>query len=133
MPMARRTNIIRELVPLFFVKSIESSVQFYRDRLGFEVALTWEPEGKLGWCRLERDRSAVMLEQSCEEDGPAVGPSRGIGFYFICDDADEMHSELTERGLHIAPPHVAFYGMKQVFVTDPDGYRLCFESQADTA
>jgi uncharacterized glyoxalase superfamily protein PhnB len=133
MSVTRRTNTIRELVPLFFVESIESSVEFYRDRLGFEVALTWEPEGKLGWCRLERDGSAVMLQQVCEEDGPAEDRGRGIGFYFICDDADAIHAELTERGLNLAQPHVAFYGMKQVFVTDPDGYRLCFESQVEPA
>lgn len=133
MPLTERTATVRELVPLLFVRDIERSTVFYRDSLGFEVASKWEPDGKLAWCRLQRDGSAVMLQQATAEDEPAEGRGRGIGFFFICDDAEAMHAELSDRGLHAAPPHVAFYGMKQVFLKDPDGYELCFESPAEPA
>jgi hypothetical protein len=43
-----------------------------------------------------------------------------------------MHEELTARGLALAPPTVAYYGMKQLFVVDPDGYELCFENDVST-
>ena len=133
MPLTQSTGTVRELVPLLFVQDIERSMDFYRDGLGFEVASKWEPGGKLAWCRLQRDGSAVMLQQACEEDGPAEGRGRGIGFFFICDDAGTIHAELSGRGVHLAPPQVAFYGMKQVFVKDPDGYELCFESPIEPA
>jgi len=133
MPLTQRTGTVRQLVPLLFVQDIESSMGFYRDRLGFEVDGKWEPEGKLAWCRLQRDGSAVMLQQACDEDGPAEGRGRGICFFFICDDAGAIHTELSGRGVHLAPPQVAFYGMKQVFVKDPDGYELCFESPTEPA
>lgn len=122
------TPIIRELVPLLFVENINRSVEFYRDRLGFEMTASWEPEGQLAWCRLQRGGSAVMLQQACDEDGPAEGRGRGVGFFFNCDDADALFHEFIERGLLIDPPTVAFYGMKQVFVSDPEGYNLCFQS-----
>jgi glyoxylase I family protein len=51
-----------------------------------------------------------------------------VAFYFVCDDAESMHAELTARGLSLDPPTVAYYGMKQLFVPEPDGYALCFES-----
>ena len=57
----------------------------------------------------------------------------GRSFFFICDDADAIHAELSGRGLHPAPPQVAFYGMKQVFLKDPDGHELCFESPTEPA
>jgi uncharacterized glyoxalase superfamily protein PhnB len=133
MPLTQKIGTIRELVPLLFVRDIESSMGFYRDGLGFAVAGTWEPEGKLAWCRLQRDGSAIMLQQADEEDGPAGGRGRGVGFFFICDDAAAIHTELSGRGVHLAPPQVAFYGMKQIFVTDPDGYELCFESPTEPA
>ena len=69
---------------------------------------------------------ALMLQQTTEEDEPAEGRGRGVAFFFICDDADAIHAELSGRGLHPAPPQVAFYGMKQVFLKDPDGHELCF-------
>lgn len=126
----------RQLVPLLTVTSIERSVQFYRDRLGFQMREKWEPDGKLAWCWMARDDWAVMLQQDCpEEDGPAEGRGRGVTFYCNCDDADAVHAELTQRGLKLQPPTVAFYGMKQVYLNDPDGYQLCFESptaQAET-
>ena len=28
------------------------------------------------------------------------------------------------------PPKVAWYGMKQLYLTDPDGYGLCFQWKA---
>jgi uncharacterized glyoxalase superfamily protein PhnB len=128
MSAASATATIRELVPLFFVEDILRSAAFYQERLGFELTQKWEPEGKLGWCRLARDGSAVMLQQANDEDGPAAGRGRGVCFYFNCDDVQAIYSEFTERGLALQPPAAAFYGLNQVFVTDPDGYELCFQS-----
>ena len=120
----------RQLVPLLTVTDIERSVAFYVDRLGFQVREKWEPDGRLSWCWLERDAIAVMLQQHCfDEDGPAEGRGRGIILYCICEDADALHADLTQRGLTLPPPQVAFYGMKQLYVDDPDGYHLCFESR----
>jgi uncharacterized glyoxalase superfamily protein PhnB len=120
---------IHELVPLLFVEDILRSAAFYQGRLGFEMTQTWEPDGKLAWCRLARGRAAVMLQQALpDEDGPAEGRGRGVGFFFICDDASAMHADLASRGLAVAPPKAAFYGMNQIFVKDLDGYELCFQS-----
>ena len=119
---------VRQLRPLLAVQDIQRSVEFYRDRLGFTLTGEAENEGKMFWCSMERGGSAIMLQQAEEEDGPAEGRGRGISFYFICDDADAVHAELISRGLKLSPPSVAYYGMKQVVVPEPDGYYLCFES-----
>jgi uncharacterized glyoxalase superfamily protein PhnB len=119
---------VRELVPLLFVEDIARSVAFYRERLGFEMTGVWEPEGRLAWCRLQRGGSWLMLQQACDEDGPAEGRGRGVEFFFTCDDADALHAEFAARGLSLASPAVAFYGMKQLILKDPDGYELCFQN-----
>ena len=129
MSTAPQTVTVNRLVPLLVVADINASVAFYVERLGFRVVHTWEPEGKLGWCHLERDAGALMFQQSCPgEDGPAEARGRDVWFYFNCDDVDAMYAELRSRGAEIAAPSVAFYGMKQAFVRDPDGYMLCFQS-----
>ena len=133
MPATQRTTTIRELVTLLFVQDIEASIGFYRDHLGFEIVGTWEPDGKVAWCRLQRNNSAIMLQQAGDEDGPAEGRGRGICFFFVCDDVVAIYAELSERGVSLAPPEVAFYGMKQIFLKDPDGYELCFESPTERA
>jgi hypothetical protein len=70
-----------------------------------------------------------MLQQLQEEDGVPRG--RGVCFYFVCDDADAIHAELAARGLELEAPSVARYGMKQLFVPEPDGYLICFESPTE--
>ena len=131
MSVGERVSTVRELVPLLFVADIQRSMAFYCEKLGFRVTQAWEPNGKLSWCRVDRDGSAVMLQEACpEEDGPAEGRGRGVAFFFNCEDVDAAHAEFAARGLDLQPPAVAHYGMKQVFLQDPDGYQLCFQSMA---
>ncbi|QDT26181.1 Glyoxalase-like domain protein [Gimesia panareensis] len=128
--MSSRPTAIQELVPLLFVDDVTHSVAFYQDLLGFELTLKWEPEGKLSWCRLERGSAALMLQQACpDEDGTVEERCKGVGFFFLCDDAQAMYDELLGKGLDLEPPQVAFYGMNQLFLKDPDGYELCFQNQ----
>jgi hypothetical protein len=58
----------------------------------------------------------------------SAGRGRGVTFYFVCDDANAMYAELSSRGLKLDPPRMAHYGMNQLFVPEPNGYALCFES-----
>jgi 2-C-methyl-D-erythritol 4-phosphate cytidylyltransferase len=120
---------VRQLWPLLFIQDIARSVTFYRDRLGFTLAQQAESNGKLFWCRLERGGASIMLQQVQDtEDGPPQARGRGVAFYFVCDDADAVYEEFTSRGLTLKPPEIAYYGMKQLFVPEPDGYTICFES-----
>jgi len=119
---------VRELVPLLMVQDLAVASNFYRNVLGFQFTGRWEPGGQLAWCRMERDGTPIMLQQAEDEDGPADGRGHGVTFYFHCDDVDAFHAEVTSHGLNISSPELAFYGMKQVFLSDPDGYSICFQS-----
>jgi len=123
-----KTAIVRELVPLLFVDDIQSCVDFYIHKLGFSMEMKWEPGGKLAWCRLRRDQSAIMLQQACAEDGPANQRGRGIGFYFNCDDVNAMYADVLARGLKVDPPKAAHYGENQLSLRDPGEYSLIFQS-----
>jgi glyoxylase I family protein len=132
MSVTQSTSAVGELVPLLFVEDAGRSAAFYRDKLGFELTGSWEPEGKLSWCRMRRGGGVLMLQQACpEEDGPAAGRGRGVEFFFTCDDADTVYAELSANGVTVDPPKVAFYGMKQLFLKDPDGYALCFQNPVE--
>ena len=85
----------------------------------------------MGWCRLERGGFSVMLQQRAEEDGQTSAWGRGVCLYFICDDVDKMYAELSTRGVQLKAPRVAYYEMKQLYVPEPDGYAICFESPTE--
>lgn len=122
---------VRDVWPLLFVTELDRSLVFYRDTLGFELLGEARDDGRVCWCRLRRGGATLMLQQACPEDGEPGERGRGVVFYFICDDADAMHAELTARGLELAPATTAPYRMRQVELADPDGYQLCFESPLD--
>jgi catechol 2,3-dioxygenase-like lactoylglutathione lyase family enzyme len=125
---------IQQLWPLLTVQDIDRSIDFYTRLLGFTVVGEVTHEGRRFWARIERGGASLMLQPAEEdEDGPPEERGRGICFYFICDDVHEFHAELASRGLNVAPPKRAPYGMDQVFVPEPDGYSICFESVVPAA
>jgi uncharacterized glyoxalase superfamily protein PhnB len=126
-----KSTAIRQLWPLLAVRDVHRSVDFYQNKLGFSVAGRAEDNGRLFWCRMERGGASIMLQQADDEDGPAESWGRGVTFYFVCDDADAMHAELVSLGVQLRPVSLADYGMKQLFVPEPDGYTICFESPTE--
>jgi catechol 2,3-dioxygenase-like lactoylglutathione lyase family enzyme len=130
---AVHTTVIHGLSPLLYVDDMDRSAAFYGNKLGFEMTQQWAPEGKLQWCLLKRGNAEVMLQQANEEDGMAEARGHGVIFFFGCENADGVHAELLANGLPLEPPKVAFYGMKQLFLKDPDGYELCFQNRVENA
>jgi glyoxylase I family protein len=51
--------------------------------------------------------------------------------FFGCPDVDAAYQELSGRGVRVKEPVVTGYGMKQMYVRDPDGYALCFQWAAE--
>ncbi|MBT8489205.1 MAG: VOC family protein [Gemmatimonadetes bacterium] len=123
--MTEGVEAVRELWPLLSVRSITESIRFYRDQLGFEVVGAAEAEGALYWCRLRRGGACLMLQQF---EGVAVDQGGDDALYVICEDADDIFTELKAKGMDVERPVVAEYGMKQLFVPEPDGRTLVFES-----
>jgi uncharacterized glyoxalase superfamily protein PhnB len=124
-----RASTIQALWPLLAVDDFESSLAFWRDQLGFTlVGQAESDQGQMFWCRLERGGSSIMLQAADAEDGPAKARGRGVTLYFVCDDVDAFFEEVSSRGLKVDPPTVAYYGMRQLYVPEPNGYFICFES-----
>ncbi len=125
---------IRGLTPLLQVFDMPTSVRFYCDILGFTLVGQSRPDDDFGWGLLRRDGTELMLNTAYDvgkrpatPDLARVAAHRDTCLYFGCPDVDGAYATLREKGLSVAPPKVASYGMKQLYVTDPDGYHLCFQ------
>lgn len=125
---------VKQAVPFFLVSNIEASVRYYVDGLGFEKTKEWIDESKLRWCWLEHGDAAMMLQEFWNEGQQANVPTEklgvGVSVCFICEDALAIYHEVKSRGIHTAQPFVG-NGMWVVSLTDPDGYRIDFESYTD--
>ncbi|HUT20009.1 MAG TPA: VOC family protein [Anaerolineae bacterium] len=125
---------VQQAVPFFAVSDIEASVRYYVDGLGFEMTMKWIDEGKLRWCWLQRGGAALMLQEFRKEGHDAWVPEgnvgEGVSIYFICADALAIYREVTARGIQASRPFVG-NGMWVTSLSDPDGYRIEFESSTD--
>jgi lactoylglutathione lyase len=127
---------IKQAVPFFRVADIEESVRFYVDGLGCKMTKKWVVEGKLLWCWLELGDAALMLQEYLKEGHHAWVPQgkagEGVTISFQCADALAFYREITLRGIKASKPFVG-NAMWVTSVSDPDGYRLEFESPTDVA
>jgi catechol 2,3-dioxygenase-like lactoylglutathione lyase family enzyme len=133
MTIETRTNV-KQAVPFFAVSNMETSLRFYVDGLGFEMTRKWIDEGKLRWCWLELGGAALMLQEFRTERHDSWTPQgklgEGVSIYFICEDALSLYREFRARGIKASTPFVG-NGMWVTSLSDPDGYRLYFESYTD--
>jgi catechol 2,3-dioxygenase-like lactoylglutathione lyase family enzyme len=130
----------RGACPLIQVFDMPTSARFYRDILGFAIAEHAPLRGvdEFGWCLLRHgDSTEIMLNTAYDygERPDAPDPARVAAhgdtcIYFGCPDVDAAYQFLRDKGLELEPPHVAHYGMKQLYLTDPDGFGLCFQWKA---
>ncbi len=125
---------IRGLAPLLQVFDMPAAIHFYRDVLGFKVSASSEPGDDCNWALLKLNGVELMLNTAYEAgQRPSVpDPTRMAAhsdtiLFFGCEDLDAVYHHLRAHGLPVKEPKIAPYGMKQLYVTDPDAYELCFQ------
>lgn len=125
---------VRGLSPLLEVFDMPTSLAFYRDKLGFRVTGDSGQGDESGWVMLELGDSTIMLNTAYEDgerpdapDPARVAAHRDTCVYFGCPDLDAAYEYLEGKGVTLEPPADARYGMRQLYLRDPDGYNLCFQ------
>jgi uncharacterized glyoxalase superfamily protein PhnB/uncharacterized Zn finger protein (UPF0148 family) len=133
---------------MFFTRDIKKSIAFYRDVLGFSCKETWPSESDPKWVNLMLGNQSVMfsVHMSAEEtrrmcaadpdnlkymlalssDLERHKPGVGVVVYLMVEDIDRYHAQIGARGVQAPRPRDQFYGLREMPVDDPDGYRLLF-------
>lgn len=130
------------LVPLIQVFDMPAALAFYRDGLGFEVEMASPevetPEGHFShWMMLKSGHARLMLNTAYDsgerprEPDPARAAAHGDTILYIgCEDVEAVSAELDAKGIAHEAPHTTPYGMRQLSLADPDGYRIVFQTWA---
>lgn len=131
---------IRGMTPLLQVFDMPTSLKFYCDVLGFEIVQTDSntTAPNHNWVWLRREGIDLMLNTAYEADArPSAPDSRRIashgdtGLFIGAPDVDAVFAHLRSKGVDAEKPKIAPYGMKQLYVRDPDGFGLCFQWKAN--
>jgi len=103
---------VKQAVPFFGVTSMEASLRFYLDGLGFTMKRWWipdqsdnqedyKPDGRIRWCWLELGDAAIMLQEFSPERQPKETLGIGVNVCFQCNDAMGLYREFQSRGIQI--------------------------------
>ncbi len=125
---------VRGMAPLLSVFDMPTSLHFYCDLLGFQIMKSdANAAPNFDWVLLSLNGVELMLNTAYEAPNRPPAPDtarlaahRDTTLYFGCPDVDGAYEHLKAAGLQLHPPKVAYYGMKQIYISDPDSYPLCF-------
>ncbi len=114
---------ITGLAAVLHVKDMAAALAYYRDRLGFSVAFTWEDPPRYA-CLCLGDASLHLNAYQ--------PPAASSIVCIFCKGVDGLYHDLVARGASIARPvKDEPYGMREFEVTDLDGHRLVFGQGID--
>jgi catechol 2,3-dioxygenase-like lactoylglutathione lyase family enzyme len=122
-----------DIAPVFLVKDVVESAEYYRDFLGFHFDRYWgDPPD---FVVLQRGGITIMLN-SDEGKVQASNPNHRTNTdarwdaYLRVPSADVIHDEFRDRGVQIVRAIAdAEYGFRDFEIEDLDGYILCIGSE----
>jgi catechol 2,3-dioxygenase-like lactoylglutathione lyase family enzyme len=107
------------VTPILRVASLDTSVAYYVERLGFHLEWRTDPLASVG-----RGGASLMLSEG--DQGHA-----GTWMWIAASDVDALWTELQSRGAHLRHPPTNYpWGSRECQVTDPDGHVLRFGAES---
>ena len=121
----------KKLTPNLIVSSVEKSLSFYQDTLGFARGMTVPEQSPFVFASVTsgpieiffNDRSTVSKE-SPQMGGLALGG--GNTMFIEISGIDAYHDQIKERVKIVLPIVTQWYGMREFAIVDPDGYVITF-------
>ena len=135
-------NNMKKLSPNLMVKDVREAVDFYTQNLGFSLImavpetqdgiLTEVPKDKVVVYALVKNGDVEIMfqeEKSLKEDVPsldgfAIGAS--CVFYIELENLEEFYKEVCSKVEVVKDLFTTWYGMKEFYIRDNNGYILSF-------
>jgi hypothetical protein len=122
-----------KITAVLIVDSIEKSMPFWVDRMGFTKTAE-VPEGDvLGFVIVVKDGAELMLQtvESVRKDAPQFAPQNGsynVGLFVEVDDFADTLKRLAGYPIALAE-RTTFYGMREIGVREPSGHTVVFAAR----
>ncbi len=114
---------IKKMSPQLLVADIESSIEFYTKKLGFDVDFRYEDF----YAGIIKDGYSIHLKLS----EPLVqkeikGSNEDLDIIFSVDDIEGLYQELSNKSVEFAQSMRKMPYGKEFYVADPDGHIIAF-------
>ena len=136
-----------KLTPNFEVKSIRETIEFYQNALGFSLVMA-VPETQDGieqslmdgkeyvYALVSKDSVEMMFQRtdSFKEDvslAKDLSMGASVSFYIEIDGIDGFYKQLKDKSLNPTELKTAWYGMREFYIKDNNGYILGFAEKSE--
>ena len=115
---------LKDMSPQFLVTDIQSSISYYTNILGFDLAFTYEDF----YAGVRKDSYTIHLKSG----KPSIEERRNkrenydLDVIFSVEDVGRLFQELSAKPVDIVQPLCERPYGKEFYIADPDGYILAF-------
>jgi uncharacterized glyoxalase superfamily protein PhnB len=124
---------VTKITALLFAEEIESSVNFWVEKLGFTKAIEVPDGDKLAFVALQKDGVELMYQsyKSADDDLGEVVKAVRQGPTFLYVDVENLDNLISAmKGVEVTMPvRTTFYGSREIGVKEPAGHIVTFAQQ----
>ena len=116
---------LKGIAPQFLVDDLDQSIAYYCDKLGFDLDFKYEGF----YASVTRDGHAIHLKDAPKSPGDREYRKQNehLDAYISVSGIRDLFSEFNLRGAQVIKPlEQQSWGCLEFYVSDPDGYILCF-------
>ena len=127
----------KKLTPNLIVSSVERSLAFYTDVLGFTRAMTVPDQSPFVFASATSGDVEVFFNDKstvAKENPQFAGLSIGGGgntMFIEVEGVDALHDRIKSQAPIVMAIHTQWYGMREFAITDPDGYVITFAERVE--
>jgi catechol 2,3-dioxygenase-like lactoylglutathione lyase family enzyme len=134
------------IIPNLMVRDIHASLAFYREMLDFDLVFAIDRERNIHqdpsdkpitFATLAWNDAQLMLQtvDSLAEDVPSFSPSSEptpSGTIYVRGYHPDRLAGRDLSAITVKAPFLQWYGMKELYLRDPDGYIICLGAAEGT-
>jgi uncharacterized glyoxalase superfamily protein PhnB len=130
--------VFKKLTPNLLVASVERSLAFYVDTLGFTPGFTVPDASPFVFASVTSGDVEIFFNDAAAavKEYPAFA-ARPIGatgtLYIEVEGVDALHDRLKDRVPIVMPMVAQFYGTREFAISDPDLYVITFAERTSNA
>ena len=117
--------------PNLIVSSVEGSLAFYVDLLGFERGMVVPEQSPFVFASVTSGTVEIFLNDrsTVTKESPQMG---GLNFgggntmFIEVEGVDSVYERIASKAKVVMPIRTQCYGMREFAITDPDGYVITF-------
>ncbi len=137
---------MKKLNPNLMVKDVKKTIQFYINKLGFQLMmavpetqdeiLTDIPEDKKIVYALVKNGNVELMfqaEENLKKDISAFSEAKigaSVSFYIEVENVENFYDKIKKKTEVVKELSTAWYGMNEFYIRDNNGYILGFAEQA---